>query len=228
MTGAAAVGVAATAYLTGRASWKAALAVREYEDDCGAADTKKKRFEERAKLVWKLYIPPVVSGAATVGFLVGANRVELKKTLAAQTAFVASQQLYSDYRAKVVQELGEKKDTMIRESVAADKVAVNPPPMTLIAGTGDVLCCELHTMRYFICDIEKLRQAMNQVNHRINNHDYVTLTWFYELIGLQRTSSSDDLGWRADMRLMELEMTSALTEDNRPCLAFDYNYITNV
>jgi hypothetical protein len=86
------------------------------------------------------------------------------------------------------------------------------------------MCCELYTRRYFMCDMEQLRKAQNDINAQIVNDLYVTLDEFYDKISIMPTAHSSELGWDSD-RLMELEFSTVLSEDGRPCLAFDYNYI---
>lgn len=76
-------------------------------------------------------------------------------------------------------------------------------------------------------DMETLRRAQNTLNDRLLKHDYATLDDFYHLVGLSNTSSSSEIGWKSN-RLMELDFTTTLSSDGRPCLAFDYNYTTTL
>jgi len=217
-------GVVSTAYLASVASIKASEIVKHDEGIRGAHDDPKQRWKERVQLTWRLYIPTAVSGTVTVGCILGSNRISGRRAAAAQAAVVLSDCAFSEYRGHVIEEFGENKDRDIRDKQAADKVHENPPPADLvIAGTGNVLCCELFTGRYFASDMEALRKAQNDLNGRLIQHDTATLDDFYWLIGLQPTSYSCDIGWYSD-KMMNMEFTSVLTEDGRPCLAFEYNY----
>lgn len=92
-------------------------------------------------------------------------------------------------------------------------------------GPGEVLCCELRTMRYFHSDIEGLRRAQNDVNNWINTGSgRVSLTDFYSIIDLEPTTESDYNGWDGD-DLLALSFSHGLAPDGRPCLTFDYNYV---
>lgn len=224
MSSTAIVGVVTTSYLAAKATIKASKKIDSFEALGGTADDRKERIKERTKLCWRLYIPTVASGAVTIGCIIGTNRVNNKRAAAAQAAFVLSERAYSEYRNKVIEEYGERKDQTLRDSIATDRVNHNPPPNVMIAGPGNILCCELYTGRYFASDMESLRRAENNINSRLVREDTATLDDFYYLIGIQPTSTSSDLGWNAD-KLMSLEFTSVLTEDNRPCLAFNYNYV---
>lgn len=217
------VGVVATAYLAASASFKAANVIRFNEKDTGPASDRKQRVKERTKLVWKLYIPTGVSAVTSIACIAGANRVGIKKTFAAQAALAVSERAYSEYRDKVIEEFGPRKDQSIRDKVAADRVRDNPPSPTIISGPGNVLCCELFTGRYFTSDMEKLRRAQNDINAKVLKHDYATFDDFYYIVGLNPTTESSRLGWTSD-RQMELEFSTTLSEDQRPCITFEYNY----
>jgi hypothetical protein len=221
----AGVGTLMTAYLAAKASFEAVRVLDQWEEDNGISDDAKERLMDRTKVVWKLYIPTAVSATSTVICIVAANRVEASKTLAAQTAFTVSQQLYSEYRDKVVEQFGANKDQSIRDSLAQERVLREPPPASdiLVSGPGNVLCCEQFTGRYFTSDMETLRKAQNDLNSKLLSQDYATLYDFYYMIGLGATSYSEQLGWKSD-KLMELQFSTVLTDDGRPCLSFDYNY----
>lgn len=224
MSVAAGVGTIATSILVGKASFQACDAIRAREEHMPPSIHSKERLMERTKLVWKFYIPAAISASSTIAFIVGANRAEFKKTLAAQTAFAVSERVYSEYRDKVIEEYGERKDQAIRDKIVDEHVKKTAPgPDILVAGTGNVLCCELYTGRYFMSDMETLRKSENELNARLLAHDYATFDDFYDMIGLTRTTNSGNLGWRST-KLMKLEFSTSLTEDGRPCLAFEYNY----
>ena len=222
---AAAAGTLVTAYLTARASFKAAEMIREEESKGGTAGDPKQRLKERTKLVWKLYIPPVLSGTSTIACIVGSNRVASGKLMAANAAYAVAERTFAEYRDKVIEQHGANKEQAIRDQIAEDKVkATAPSSEVLLVGSGHILCCELHTMRYFQADTTILLKACNTINAKVNSHGYATLSDFYYEVGLEVTSDSSNLGWK-DSRLLELERSSALTPAGEPCLTFTYNYL---
>jgi len=217
-------GTIATAYLSAKASFTAAEIIRVEEEAGGTAEDARARFKERAGFVWKLYIPAGISGVATIICIVSATRIESRRTAAALTAYSLSERALTEYRDKVVEVFGENKERSIRDKIAEDRIAANPPQATVIvSGVGNVLCCELLTGRYFSSDMETLRKAQNDINAKLLCHDYATLDDLYYMIGLDRTTKSNDIGWSAE-RQMRMEFTSVLAPDGRPCLAFAYNY----
>lgn len=219
-------GVVSTAYLTAKASFKAANALRdEHENKQVYPGWAPMTLKESAKFVWKLYIPAGVSGFATIACVVSAQRVGSRRTAAAQAAFSLSERAFSEYRDKVVETVGANKEQAIRDEIAQDRVNRNQPPSSeiMITGPGNILCCEALTGRYFTSDHESLRKAQNDLNAKLVAHGYAYLDDFYYMIGIAGTSHSSKLGWESD-KMMELQFSTTLTPDNRPCLVFDYNY----
>jgi hypothetical protein len=208
-------GTIGTAYLTGKASFKAAYILAE----------EKVEPKDAVKKVWKLYIPAGVSGVATIACIVGVSKIGSRRTAAITAAYSLSEKAFTEYKSKVVETLGEKKEKKIRDEVYETKMSNNPPSSLgiVLAGTGDVLCCETWTGRYFNSDMETIRKAVNVINAKLNREMEATLSDFYYLIGIPTTSSSSYSGWNSD-KLMDLEF-STLLHDGRPCLAFEYNYV---
>ena len=52
---------------------------------------------------------------------------------------------------------------------------------------------------------------------------YVSLNDFYSEIGLPEVSIGEDLGWNMDDGYIEIDFSSQLSEDERPCLVLEFN-----
>ena len=224
----AALGTIATAILAGKASYTSAQVIMRKEESLGR-EQDPLTLSEKTKLVWTLYIPAVVSGTVTVASIASAAHISANKTAALATAYSISDRAFSEYKAKVVEQLGARKEEKIRDDVAEDRVKNNPPSASqlIISDTSKVLCCELYTGRYFHSDMETIRKAQNDINSIVVNELYATLNDFYDLVDLGRTAVSETMGWNSD-KLLELKFTSVLAKDSVPCLAFDYNYLKQV
>ncbi len=218
-------GLVTTTYLTGKAAFKASSVIDAKESIEGTHSERKERVKARAKLTWKLYIPAGISGAFAIGCIVGASKANGSRTAAAVTAYSLTERAFSEYKEKVVEQIGKGKEQTIRDELAQERVAKKPSGSqeVLVVGTGHVLCCELFTHRYFRSDMEALRKAQNDINSHVVNDVYVTIEEFYDLVGLPNTSNSSNFGWDSD-KLMELQFSTVLAEGGEPCLAFDYNY----
>jgi len=223
LSGVSISGVITTAYLASRASFSAARVINRVEHETGTADTVKQRLKERIPLVWKFYIPATISGAATIACIVGGTKASMTKTAVAYSLLGASEKTFSEYKEKVVEQLGAKKEETIREEIARDKVR-NGPEGIIVTGNGKVLCYESHSGRYFMSDMETLKRAVNEVNAKMLREMDARLSDFYYLVGLPTTQFCERSGWQ-NSKLLELSFYPVMTEDNQPCIAFDYNYI---
>jgi hypothetical protein len=238
LTAAAVTGTITTAILAGRASFKAVELIREDAEQFDLEErisempryiNKTDELRDQFLLTWRLYIPAVATGAATIACMVAANQIGTRRAAAMAAAYSLADKAFDEYREKVVEKLGEKKEQAARTEIAQQRVTQQPPAghledAVLIGDTMSVLCCDLFTGRYFLSDMETMRRAMNDINYQVNNDYYASLTDFYNLIGLDPTSMSDDFGWNAD-KLLDLDFNTVLTPSGKPCLTINFRVV---
>lgn len=181
---------------------------------------------EAVKAAWKPYIPAAITGVASVACLIGANSVHVRRNAALATAYQLSTTALSDYREKVVETIGEKKENNIRDKVAKKKVEEHPANNSTIimTGKGNTLIYDSHSDRYFRSDIDKIKNAVLNLNERMinGNEMYISLNDFYDEIGLKHTDTGDLLGWRIDKGKIDVRYSAQLTDDNEPCIVLDH------
>lgn len=177
------------------------------------------------KTTWKCYIPSAVIGVLSAGCIIGANSVNLRRNAALATAYTLSETALKEYQEKVVETIGEKKEQLIRDKVAEEKIQKNPVSSNevIVTGRGDTLCYDVISGRYFNSDIEKIRKAENVINRRLMDEMWVTLNEFYYEIGLPGTTVGQDLGWDVDQGLIDIHFSAQMSEDERPCMVIDYS-----
>jgi hypothetical protein len=226
LTGVGVAGTISTAYLTGRASFKAARLIdqekQELENENGHGDVEV-TLPRKIQLVWRHYIPPGAVCLTTVTCIIVANKIASKKIAALALASGISERALQEYKEKVIEKLGERQDTKIRDEIAQQRVNNHPlgSKEIILAGTGEVLCFDLATGRYFQSTVEEIKRAENKINHRLNNFMYASASEFYDEIGLAPTTYSDNVGWNANKHV-EVQFSSVLSPDGRPCLAIDF------
>jgi hypothetical protein len=220
-------GTVATAYLTGRASFKAAEIIAREEETLEVNGDGNVIHEipriEKAKMVWRHYLPAAAVGILTVTSIVMANRISSKRIAALVIASGISDRALQEYKAKVIQKFGERKEVDIRDEIAQDKVNANPPDtrQVFVHGTGEVLCFDTLTGRYFSSTVEKIRRAENRVNYELLHYFSASLTMFYEEIGLPPTDYTDSVGWNTD-NLLEVNLSTVMSQDEKPCIAVSF------
>lgn len=219
-------GTVTTAWLSGRASFKAAQILEKEQRLYWAEPDMANQMPLKAKIkaVWPLYVPAVTIGSTTIVSIVMANQMASKKTAAFAAAAGISERAFQEYKAKVVEKLGEAKDVTVRDAIAQDRVDKHPVKTTevILAGTGEVLCFDMYSGRYFQSSVEEIKKAENTVNFEIVNNMYASLSMFYDEIGLPPTSISNDVGFNTDNRL-EIKFSTTMSSDGRPCIAIDFH-----
>lgn len=175
------------------------------------------------KATWKCYIPAAITGTMSIACLVGASSVNSKRNAALATAYTLSETALREYKDKVVETIGEKKEQAVRDAIAKDKVEQNPASNNevIITGKGDTLCYDVISGRHFKSDIDKLNKAVNDLNRRMMDEMYVSVNDFYCEIGLNPVAAGEELGWNIDRGFIELSFSSQLDEGT-PCLVVGY------
>lgn len=220
------VGTIGTAVLTHKAALKAdqihleAIKNEHYDT---LPSTRRAQGTAQFKLVWKCYIPPVVSGGLTIAAIVSANHIGSKRTAAVAAAYTISEKAYSEYREKVIEKIGSGKEQAIRDDVVRDRIAANPPreDNVVLVGSGEILCYDMTSGRYFNSSVEEIKKCVNDTNYQINAQGYASMSDFYDRLGLPRTTISEEMGWTSD-KLMDVNFTTILSEDGRPCVAINF------
>ena len=225
LTGLGIAGMISTTVLAVQATPKALDLIARAEDkkfDNGHGN--KLTVSEKMKVAWKPYIPAFISGVASISCIVGASSVNARRNAALAAAYNLSQTALTEYKDKVVETIGEKKEQAIKDKIAKEKVEKDPVSKSevIITEKGNTLCYDAATGRYFRSDIDKIKNAVNELNFRLLNEMYVSLNDFFSELGLSHTDLGDDLGWNIDGGKIEVDFSSQIADDGTPCLVVGY------
>ena len=221
LTGIGIAGMIATVVMAVKATPKAIMLVNEKECTQHVEKLPKK---EVVKTCWKCYVPAAITGATSVACLIGASSVNARRNAALATAYTISETALREYKDKVVETIGEKKEQTVREKVSEERVRQIPANTEIyITGRGETLFLDPLSKRTFKSDIEFVRRAVNNINERMLNDicGYASLSDFYDEIDLERTDISDDLGWNTS-NILKIDFHPNMTTDMKPCLALYY------
>jgi hypothetical protein len=223
LTGIGIIGLVTTSVLAVKATPKALKMIEEkkneeHVDELTPAET--------VKVAWKPYIPAAITGVTSIACLIGASSVNVKRNAALAAAYKLSETALIEYRDKVVETIGEKKEQAVRDKVAQKQIDDTCPVEihdVYHTGNGDSLCLDPLSKRLFTSDIEYIRRCENEINRQLI-HDIcgsASLNEFYDEMGLERTDVGDILGWSTD-HLIKLDIRPGMTKDGKPCLVISH------
>ena len=190
-------------------------------------ETKKEKLDvwETIGASWKYYIPTAVSFAAGTACVIGSDNIAKKRTAAIAAAYSITETALTEYKNKVVETLGEKKDEKIRERIVDEKIRENPLKSSevIITNKGETLFYESISGRYFKSDLERVRRAENELNRNMRSDIQISVNDLYMILGLPITNRvNDDIGWDIDHGYIEFIFSAHMSEDEQPCIAIDY------
>lgn len=217
------------------------LAVKATPKALRLIDAKKKELHvdkltpvETVKTTWKCYIPTVISGATSIACIIGSHSVNARRNAALAAAYKLSETAFSEYKEKVVETIGEKKERVVQDKVSEEKIKKNPISHTevIMTGRGSTLCFDPLSSRYFYSDLDKIHRAANKLNYDINTNPFdtgVTVNDFYAEIGLPGTTTGDGLGWNLHTGLIEIYPSAQMVDEGEehegePCLVLNFRY----
>ena len=222
LTGMAVAGVVSTVIFAIEATPKACKLIEQSKEEAGVD---KLAPVEVVKTTWKCYIPTAISGAFTIGCMVGATSVNVKRNAALAAACKLSETAFNEYREKVIETVGEKKEKVVRENIAKDHVETQSFEAIDVIDTkkGTTLFLDPLTRRPFLSDRDAIIKAENELNRQVL-HDingYISLNEWYDELGIGRADVGEILGWNT-YHLVEVEFIPALAPNGEPCLEIHY------
>lgn len=221
LTGIGVAGMIATTVMAVKATPKAILLINEKEVEL---KVEKLTLAETVKTTWKCYIPAAITGVSSIACIIGASSVNARRNAALATAYTLSETALREYKDKVIETFGDKKEQAVRDAIAKDKVENNPVQNNEVHITdrGDTLCYDPLSGRYFKSSIEKLKRAENEINRRMLLDGAVSLNELYYEIGLDEIRVGNYLGWNAEKSLVDMCFSSQLATDGTPCIVLDF------
>ena len=144
------IGVVVTAVLSAKSAQKVYYeldnaADKKYESEGSFKLTK----FETVKTVAAVYAPAIVTGAATIACICGANILNKQSQASLASAYALLDASYREYSNKVKEIYGEEADVQIREEVAKNGHDIPE---------GEQLFYDLNSMQYFVASFDDVVQ----------------------------------------------------------------------
>lgn len=224
LTGIGIAGMVSSTVLAVKATPKALVLLEEARTNEDGTLGDKLTIVETVKVAWKPYVPAIAVGMASISCIIGASRVNYKRNAALSTAYALSERTLINYRDKVVETLGEKKEKEVRDKISQDNIDKKPisSSQVIITPKGNTLFMDSITGRYFRSDLDSIKKAVIELNMEISHQNYISLNEFYTNIGLDRISNGDNLGWNIDSGYVEIDYSTCLADNDEPCIVIDY------
>lgn len=194
----------------------------------------------------KIYAPAVTLGVASVGCILGAHNVMKKRNIAVAAAYKVLEKGFTDYRGRVIEELGEDKDKQFRYNTKKEKREVieldkdgkekkvkkefqvnDPNDVSIYARFFDETSSQwTKTPEYNLIYIKGQQQYMNDLLHA---RGHLFLNEVYDVLGLERSKAGAVVGWvmgegddYVDFNLYNKNNTNFINGDERSIL-LDFN-----
>ncbi len=161
----------------------------------------------------KLYGPAVALGVASVGCMIGSNRILRKRNVALAAAFKAVDNSFKEYRGRLIDRFGKDLDRELRFGIKAKEVEEtvvdengNETTVTKTVDTIDpntahslysVVWCEGSNGWTKNAELNKvfLIQQQNYANDKLKMNGILTLNEVYDMVGAPRTAYGQIAGW---------------------------------
>jgi len=182
---------------------------------------------EIVKLTWKCYIPTVIMGVVTIGGIVGANTIHLRRNAALAGLYSLSDAAFRQYKSKVIETIGKGKEREVVEEIYKDKLIVNPVSEreVVFTGRGETLCYDELSGRYFRSDRAQIERVLNDLSRELLNdmQGFMPVNDVYIGLGMKGIKMGDLLGWYSDDKgLIEAKFGTAFAENDEPCIVLDF------
>lgn len=178
LTGANAIGVVVTAWLTGKAAIRAHDAVE-----------KELPAKEKFKRTWHHFVLPATVGVATIASGIASNRVSAKR-LAEMTAVAA---LYAD-RVKALE--GKVEEKFGKDKLGEMKSEMKDEQLVQLSNDQKMLCYEPVSKQYFKASQQELMMAELTANKIFHDNGEISMNKFLTLLpDCKPYKGGDQEGW---------------------------------
>ena len=163
----------------------------------------------------KLYGPSVLLGVASLGCMVGSNRILNKRNVALAAAYATVDKGFKEYRGRVIERFGKELDKELRYNIKAqefEKVTVDEEGKKTVTTETVEVADPNHYSPYAIVfddgntgwdkdpELTKffLIQQQNYANDLLKSRGHLFLNEVYDMLGAKRTKAGAQVGWVYD------------------------------
>ena len=172
-------------------------------------------YTQTAVKMIKLYGPSVALGVASLGCMIGSNRILNKRNVALAAAYTAVDKSFKEYRGRVIERFGKQMEKELRYNIKAEEieeVSVDEKGKEVTKKpTVEVMDPNSYSQYSIVFDdgntgwdpdpeLTKyfLIQQQNWANDRLKAKGHLFLNEVYDMLGAKRTKAGAQVGWVYD------------------------------
>jgi len=189
-------GVVATAIFTAKATPLVLDEIKKKEEEKGEELT----VIEKVKAAAPICAPAAGIAVVTIAAIVGSNVLSMKQNLSLAATCTLLQKNFSQYKSKVKKLFGDDADKKVTTEIAKD----NEKKYDLLMDPQKAMALELYlwhepnTCQWFWETEANVLRAENEVNHRINTNGICSLQEYCNLLKIEPSEGSENVGWCYD------------------------------
>lgn len=202
------MGLVTTVGLTIRATINATKIMKEHESTISQIPQKRYRAAEAARLSWKCYVPVAVSGGISLGCIIGANSINLKRNAALVATYVATEDKLKHYEGKIFN-TKDSLDKKVEKSVVVDG--------------HKCMCKDGFSGRMFETSLSKVQNAETKMNKMLTYEYRVTVNELYDELDLDQIDVGEEYGWDLEHGdQIDIDIDAVMDEQYGPVMLITY------
>lgn len=233
-----AMGVIATSVMAVKVTPKAVIRIRSDSMIKHNGDPNAYTKQEAVESAWICYIPAITIGVSTIACILGANILNKRQQAVIASAYALVSNSYQDYKGKLKELYGEETHNKIVDEIVKEKakdVYISSPGLCGSSSSLDFddrnpddikLFYDRFSRRYFESTVNQVIQAEYHLNRNRTLGMGVTLTDFYDFLGLEKTDCSDELSWywEDEIAWIDFDHHKTVLDDGLEVYVIDFDY----
>lgn len=212
------VGLVTTVGLAIKATINATKIVDEHKEEIDKIPQKHYKAAEVVRLTWKCYTPVVVAGSTSLGCIIGANSINLKRNAALAATYVAAEEKLKSYENRILNTRDEQKqngEAVIEEKEKSGK--------SFVVDGSKCMCKDGFSGRLFETSLSKVQNAQTALNRMITYEYKVAVNKLYDELGLDRIDAGDAFGWDLEHGdEIDIDIDAVVDEQYGPIMLITY------
>ncbi|MCM1090049.1 MAG: DUF6353 family protein [Muribaculum sp.] len=210
------MGLVTTVGLAIKATINATKIVDEHKEEIDKMPQEHYKAAEAVRLTWKCYIPVVVAGGTSLGCIIGANSINLKRNAALVATYVATEDKLKGCENRIL-------GTQVKKDQTDDSSTEEKTNKAFVVNGNKCMCKDGFSGRFFETSLSKVQDAQTALNRMITYELRVTVNELYDELGLDRIDAGDAYGWELEHGdEVDIDIEAIMDEQYGPVMLITY------